>query len=356
MITISLCMIVKNEEAVLARCLDGIKDAVDEIIIVDTGSTDNTKDIAARYTNKIYDFEWIDNFSAARNEAFSKATMDYQMWLDADDVFPKESLAQLLTLKETLDEKTDIVTMKYVTHFDENGLPILVATRERLLRREKDYKWQDPVHECIALIGNVFYTDIEVHHRKPQGAGNPRRNLDIYENYEKSGKPLSPRQLYYFARELKDNGHWERAARYFERFLATGEGWYEDNIAACYNLSICYAHLGQQMKILPILLRSFEYSPPRAEICCQIGYYYKRNNFYASALKWFEVAANLGKPDNVGFILQDYWGYIPNIEACVCSWHLGKHEESKKYNEYAAAFKSNSIEVENNRAFFASLK
>lgn len=67
MATVSLCMIVKNEEKVLGRCLDSAKEIADEIIIVDTGSTDRTKEIAAEYTEKIYDFEWNDDFSAARN-------------------------------------------------------------------------------------------------------------------------------------------------------------------------------------------------------------------------------------------------------------------------------------------------
>lgn len=66
MIEISLCMIVKNEEKILARCLDSVADLVDEIVIVDTGSTDATKKIAANYTDKIYDFTWVDDFSAAR--------------------------------------------------------------------------------------------------------------------------------------------------------------------------------------------------------------------------------------------------------------------------------------------------
>ena len=69
MATISLCMIVKNEEAVLARCLDSVRDLVDEIIIVDTGSTDRTKEIAARYTGQIYDFPW-ESDSARRTEFF----------------------------------------------------------------------------------------------------------------------------------------------------------------------------------------------------------------------------------------------------------------------------------------------
>ena len=81
MISISLCMIVKDEEAVLGRCLDSIKSAADEIVIVDTGSTDRTKEIAADYTDRIYDFKWEDDFSAARNFALSKGYKDYLMWL-----------------------------------------------------------------------------------------------------------------------------------------------------------------------------------------------------------------------------------------------------------------------------------
>ena len=147
--TISLCMIVKMKEAVLARCLDSVRGAVDEIVIVDTGSTDRTKEIARGYTDKVFDFEWVDDFSAARNYAYAQATMDYQMWLDADDVLPPAEREKLLRLKQTLPDDTDIVTMKYHTHFDGNGSPVFTSTRERLTKRSRGYQWQDPVHECI---------------------------------------------------------------------------------------------------------------------------------------------------------------------------------------------------------------
>ena len=78
MVSISLCMIVKNEEDVLARCLDSAAELVDEIVIVDTGSTDRTREIAARYTDKIFDFPWRDDFAAARNESFPT-----QRWITA---------------------------------------------------------------------------------------------------------------------------------------------------------------------------------------------------------------------------------------------------------------------------------
>ena len=349
--TISLCMIVKNEEAVLARCLDGISPAVDEIIIVDTGSTDETKAIAQKYTKHIYDFEWINDFAAARNFAFSKATMDYQMWLDADDVIPAESLAKLLALKNSLSPNIDIATMNYITHFDKDGLPILSATRERLLKTSNKYQWLDPVHEYIPLSGNIYYSDIDIHHKKPDITGTSHRNLDIYTKLEQKGIAFNPRQTYYYARELKDHKQWAKAAYYFERFLNSGLGWVEDNIAACHALSICYDMLKDDGKIMPTLLKSLEYDSPRAEICCDIGYFYKKRQNYDKALRWFALAASLDAPKSNGFILWDYWGYIPNIEACVCACHLQDFDSAAAYNEKAATFKPNAKAVEINRAY-----
>ncbi len=353
--TISLCMIVKNEEEVLARCLDSVKEAVDEIIIVDTGSTDKSKEIAGKYTNKVFDFEWVNDFSAARNEAYSKATMDYQMWLDADDVVPPESLQKLLELKKTLTPDIDVVAMKYVTHFDAQDNPIMTSTRERLNRRDKGFMWIDPVHECIPLTGNIIYSDIEIHHRKGSSVSNPNRNIDIYSALEASGKPMTARQIYYFARELKDHAQWAKSAYYFERFLDSAQGWSEDNIASCFSLSTCYLALGEDKKILPILLRSLTYDAPRAEVCSELGYYYKRLSNFPAALKWFNIAANLGKPNTAGFILWDYWGYIPNIECCVCCCELGDFQKAEEYNERAAEYKPDNDAIRHNREYLAGV-
>ncbi|MDF2952174.1 MAG: hypothetical protein K0S18_1757, partial [Anaerocolumna sp.] len=85
MISITACIIVKNEETVLARCLDSLQYIVEEIIIVDTGSEDGTKEIARGYTDKIYDFNWTNDFAAARNFSISKATNEFILVLDADE-------------------------------------------------------------------------------------------------------------------------------------------------------------------------------------------------------------------------------------------------------------------------------
>ncbi|MGA2025812.1 MAG: glycosyltransferase [Syntrophobacteraceae bacterium] len=102
---LSVCMIVKNESANIADALGSFRPFADEIIVVDTGSTDDTKQIAARFTSKIYDFEWIDDFAAARNFAMSKAVKSYQLWADADDRITPENQGHIESLKSHFDGK-----------------------------------------------------------------------------------------------------------------------------------------------------------------------------------------------------------------------------------------------------------
>ena len=111
-------MIVKNEEKVLKRCLECLKDIVDEMIIVDTGSTDATKEIAGKYTDKIYAFPWIDDFAAARNFSFSKATMDYIYVADADEIIDEENKNRFKLLKQALLPEIEIVQMKYCNQLE----------------------------------------------------------------------------------------------------------------------------------------------------------------------------------------------------------------------------------------------
>ena len=116
--TLSLCMIVKNEEDVIGRCLECVSDVFDEIIVVDTGSEDKTRDIVKKYTKNLYYFKWIEDFAAARNYAFSKATKDYIMWLDADDIILDKDKEKIKELKINMDKSIDMVMMKYNTSFD----------------------------------------------------------------------------------------------------------------------------------------------------------------------------------------------------------------------------------------------
>jgi glycosyltransferase involved in cell wall biosynthesis len=354
--TVSLCMIVKNEENTLEKCLKSVQGIADEIVIVDTGSTDRTKKIARRYTDKLYDFAWIDDFSAARNFAFDRATMDYILWLDADDILQPADRVKLKALKETLDGSVDAVMMKYCTGFDAQGNVTFSYYRERLVKRARHFRWREPVHEYLETGGNIINTDICVTHTKtaytPTG-----RNIAIYEKLLSHGEELTPRGLYYYARELKDNGRYDKAIEYFNRFLQTGQGWVEDNITACAELARCYDEEGKQEERYLALTRSFLYDTPRAETCCAIGYIHKARADYERAVFWFRLAASLTKPQSSwGFIQDDKWGYIPCIELSVCCDRLGRRDEAEQYNEQAAKYKPNDPSVMFNRRYFEATK
>src|SRR5579884_2195452 len=89
---VSLCMIVRNEESNLPSCLELIREIVDEIIVVDTGSTDKTKEVAANLGAKVFDFPWKDSFASARNESLRHATGEWIFWMDADDRMDRENI------------------------------------------------------------------------------------------------------------------------------------------------------------------------------------------------------------------------------------------------------------------------
>ena len=155
---ISLCIIARNEESVLGRCLDSVADLVDEIILVDTGSTDRTKAAAAEYAAKIYDFPWCDDFSAARNFAVSQAVGDYWMWLDADDVIEGENHEKLRRILEHPD--ADVVFLPYWLSFDESGAPQMVSQRERIFRRSGGYQFTGAVHEAALKVNFPTYISL----------------------------------------------------------------------------------------------------------------------------------------------------------------------------------------------------
>lgn len=141
---LSVCMIVKNESANIGDALACFKPFADEIIVVDTGSSDDTKEIAARFTSRIYDFEWIDDFSAARNFAKSKATKSYHLWVDADDRFDVENQHRIEALKSDFDGATAFYFI--LVNSQESQAP--TSCRQLRCFPNEDFIWFDrPIHE-----------------------------------------------------------------------------------------------------------------------------------------------------------------------------------------------------------------
>lgn len=353
-ITISLCMIIKNEEKVIERCLSSIKNIVDEIIIVDTGSSDNSTDICKNFTNKIYNFKWIDDFSAARNFSFSKATKEYIFWMDADDILLPEDIKKFKLLKKNLNRSVDCVNMKYNVGFDKFGNTTLSYRRARLVKRKMNFKWIGFVHEYLKVYGNIFNSNISITHRKIEYK--PKRNIEIYENKLKEGVKFSLRDILYYGNELYDHNRYKDALKNYTKFLNSNMGWYEDNINVCNKICDYYQQIGNFRKARSYIFKSFEYDNPRAEGCCRAGRSFLSENRLSQSIFWYNMALKIEKPkDSLGFFNDPYWTWIPHLQLCVCYDKLGNHKLAYKHNEMAATFIPEDDKIAFNRRYFKSL-
>lgn len=356
-ITISLCMIVRDEEAVLGRCLDSVGDIADEIILVDTGSSDRTKEIARTYTPHVYGYPWHDDFAAARNFSFSKATMQYCMWLDADDVLLPDDRRKLSQIKEALSSDVDVVMLPYCLSRDKNDNPVFQFYRERIVRNTPAFRWQGQVHEVIPPSGKVVRLDATVTHQKLH-VSDPDRNLRILEKVKNSPAGLSPRQRYYYGRELKDHGRHLEAAEVLEQFLAEPEGWVVNKQEASLLLAECYTAENRHEDALAALWRGFLLpAPPRAELCCALGHLFLKETKYEHAIFWYQSALSIPyRPEADGFVQADCYGFLPCIWLCVCYDRLGDRERAEYYNEKAGSYQPDAPAYLYNRQYFATLR
>ena len=146
-------MIVKNEEKVLERCLKSLAPYMDEIIIADTGSSDATKKIAQKYTDKVYD---------ARNFVASKATKEYIYTADADEYLDADNQKKLAQLKQILLPEIEMVQMLYCTKAEFNTVYNFEKEyRPKLYRRLRAFQWIDPIHETLRIDPIVYDSRID---------------------------------------------------------------------------------------------------------------------------------------------------------------------------------------------------
>jgi glycosyltransferase involved in cell wall biosynthesis len=163
---LTVAMIVKNEEKYLKDCLLSIKDVADEIVIVDTGSTDKTKQIAAEFGAKIYDYVWINDFSAARNYSLQQSTGEWILYIDADERLDSSSI---LELKKIISNKTLSGCYCTVLSYDSGESRDNSLRYPRLFFNSPEIKFEGRVHEQIgaSLVRNNYQllnSNILIHH------------------------------------------------------------------------------------------------------------------------------------------------------------------------------------------------
>ena len=354
--TLGLCMIVKNESETLRRVLDSAAIFADEIVIVDTGSTDDTASVAKEYTDKVYDFEWINDFSAARNFAISKLSTDYFIWLDGDDLVPEQTARAIKRFMRGETGTTDAVMMPYVLGYRADGKPTFSYLRERIIKNDGRFPFKGRVHEAATVFGNVATLDRPIVHAKPAGRVHGRRNLDIYESMLADGDEFTARDVYYHARELMTHGLYAEAIKRFKNFLARGDGFYVNKADACICMSRCYTALGDRDSAMKSALGACAYAPPGGEVCCELGALFFDKQDYGSAAFWYGIAAKL-KPDRRSGAFADgsCYGFTPTLWLCVCYDRLGDTKKAFRCHLRAKKLDPAHPSVAINDGYFESL-
>lgn len=351
MISISLCMIVKNEEANLERCLQSVEGIADEIIIVDTGSTDNTKEIARKFTKRVYDFQWIDDFAAARNESFRYAQKEYILWLDADDVIESNEAKLLKQLKKTLDVTTDAVSMKYHVAFSKQGQVISSTRRLRLVKRTKPFFWIGIVHEDLKCQENYSYlsSDIAVVHTK-QTSTDTNRNVQIYERAVERGYQFSVQDMFHYARELTIHKRYEKAIEMYEKCLASPEVSLENKTFMYHQLASCYALTGNTEKEQELTIQSFLIDIPQPVFCCRMGEQFVKKKQYEQAAFWYELAIHIQLPVRYEWSVsqQVYQTWVPQKQLALCYFYMGEYEKSYQYNQQVLVYQPDDQDTQQN--------
>lgn len=223
----SLTMIVRDEERNLPRCLDSVRGLFDEIIVVDTGSVDRTREIAASFGARVVDFTWVDDFSAARNAALDHATGDYAFWLDADDVMEPSERDKLKSLLNTLrPDKNEAYVLRCFSDTGEGGQ--IAVDHPRLFPLRHDVRWTGRIHEVInpaleragiplvwtdIVIHHTGYADEATHERK-------RRRNEALLHQELASRPHDPFIFYYLGTLAFERKRWQEALGYFTLSLA----------------------------------------------------------------------------------------------------------------------------------------
>lgn len=281
----------------MRRCLVSVIGLMDEIIIVDTGSTDRTKEVAAEFTDQIYDYEWQDDFAAARNFAFSKATMDYIYTADADEVMDYFNQKRFAELKQALLPEIEIVQMYYITPQAYNTTAnFRKEYRPKLYKRLREFVWIDAVHETVRLDPVVYDSDIEIKHL-PRSLHADRDFRLFLHVFDREGR-LSPKLHSMYVKELFVSGSendFAEAAPIFGWTLKQQEASVDMKREAICALCHMYRTAGETDKFFSM---AFKLMPDAccSELCYEVGCFFKGQEDYEEALQWFGLAAYHSKP------------------------------------------------------------
>lgn len=348
--TVGLHLIAKNESENIKRLFRSFEGCFDQVVLVDTGSTDNTVELAKQLGAEVHHFTWIDDFSAARNFALSKMTTDYVAWLDLDDELT--DAASFIQWRDSV-----MATAEYwiaVYQYD----PACAFARERVWKRDTGLSWKYPIHEGVTpyvegrqVVANYTTAWKVTHKRTDEDLKKDRsRNLNIMDKLAKEGK-LDARMTYYYGKELFEA---DKSLDAFPKLLDAASHVdleLHDRILAIQYACLAAMRLNQNEKAVQLAHNGMQLSPTRAEFHVIIGDCYLKQGKIKEAIPYYSAASTCRDPESVGgkmrgaiFSHEDSYTRYPHMQMARAYFHLNEVDKAMFHVEQALSYKPTDSE------------
>jgi glycosyltransferase involved in cell wall biosynthesis/tetratricopeptide (TPR) repeat protein len=335
--TVSLCIITKDEENNIGACLESVRGLFDEIIVQDTGSTDRTKEIAREHGAKVFDFQWVDHFAAARNACLEHASGDFIFWLDADDRLDEVNREKLRQLLASLPDGNVAYSMKCLC-LAAPWQPAAVVDHVRLFRRDPRIRWRYRIHEQILGAireagGQVLHSDIVITHT---GYADPalraaklQRDLRLLE-MEYAEQPHDPFTLFNLGQTFAELRQFERAEALVQESLQRSHP--SDSIVRKLYVLLCNCRLGRGQTELALqsCLQGQNVCPNDAELLLLEGMLREQTNDLHGAKA--ALLRLLGTRDDANFasVAEGLRGHLGRHHLAWVCFRLGEHAEAER--------------------------
>ncbi len=345
---LSVCLIVKNEEELLGRCLESLKDLGDELVIVDTGSTDRTIEIAKSYGARIGHFEWCDDFAAARNYAESLCLGEYIYWQDGD-----EELQEGRDLIREIVEKgeRDGVRPKLILSRN-NGRPAGGFVRQEMLHKNnREWSWHGAAHNYLKGPASSPEPRIVVEHLRRPSGDRPNHKDPIAALRSNLGSGFDERHLFYLLRDHWYAKHYQEAIALAELLLSRPVHWPLQRSHTAIIAGESYLALGQKDKARASFIKAVWEYGGWAEPYFALGKSYYNEGVWAQGAAWFYASLPFDPPQNY---FADYTIY--DWRRCdllaVCLYKMGRSAEAERYGQIALAFQPEDERLQANQSYY----
>lgn len=321
--TLCAALMVKNEEKVIVRCLNSIKDLVDFIFIVDTGSSDNTINVIRNYLSEnnlkgeVVERPWI-NFGANKTETLQliKNKFDYVLWLDADEIIINNNF-----------NKENLTADAYHLHYADN----LDYARIYVFNNRIDWNFVGVIHTYplspqSKTCGNL--PELKIKHFNDGGNHDDKTQKAI--NLLKQGvidEPNNSRYYFYLGQSYRELGKYQEAMDYYLKTITLSK-WTEEIFYSKYMIGICTEHLKEYEYIKQSYLTAWEYRPTRAEPLYRLAVLCRNHKEYNQAYKFAKMGLEISYPTDLLFIERNIYKYLLAFELSISAYYVGQYSES----------------------------